>query len=109
MARSNHSRPWRLALFVAISVAAAGCELIVDFDRTKIDAGGGDGSLPDVTTQDVTPPQDVVTDNVTSDVANDVQQPDAGDAAADSAGDAADDVVDAAAADGDAASDGPVE
>jgi len=105
MARSNHSRPRRLAWLVALAVAAAGCELIVDFDRTKIDAGGGDGSLPDVTTQDVTPPQDVVT----SDVANDVQQPDAGDAAADSAGDAADDVVDAAAADGDAASDGPVE
>jgi hypothetical protein len=105
MARSTR-RSQRLAWLVLLAVGAAGCELIVDFDRTKIDGGGGDGSVADVTTQDVTT-QDVVADNVTSDVANDVQQSDAGDAAADAA-DAAIDVVDAAV-DADDASDGATE
>jgi hypothetical protein len=80
--RRSGVRKGRFAAFVALAMLAAGCELIVDFDRTKIDGGGGDGSLPDVTTQDVT--QDVPTQDVVNDTTNDVtQQPDASDGGGD--------------------------
>lgn len=40
------------ALSSALALAAAGCELAVDFDRTKIDAGSVDGSIADVVSID---------------------------------------------------------
>jgi hypothetical protein len=47
---------WSLVAAAAACVAVAtssGCELLVDFDRSKIDAGGGEGGVgPDATTQD---------------------------------------------------------
>lgn len=104
MALFDKRRPSRVALLVALAAGAAGCELIVDFDRTKIDGGGGDGAVvPDVTTQDVT-------QDVTGDVTGDVQQTsDAGDAGADVAADAAADASDGALDDGADASDGATE
>ena len=72
----------------ALSVTATGCELITDFDRTKIDAGtvdatvgGGEGGTGD--------------DGSTADVTNDTTGDDASDGAADTA--PGDDASDAAA------------
>ncbi len=74
----------KVALGLALAMGVAGCELIVDFDRTKIDAGAGDGSvLPDVSTQDA-PAKDVAAD-VPGDVGSDVVVSDAGDAGSDGA------------------------
>jgi hypothetical protein len=51
-----------LLVTMMLATAIAGCELIVDFDRTKIDGGGIDGSTTDVATDtqtmDVQPPKD---------------------------------------------------
>ncbi len=85
----------KLLVVFSLAMGAAGCELIVDFDRTKIDAGGGDGSLPpDVTTQDA-PAQDVGADAP-------------GDAGGDAVSDASD-ASDGAMNDGADASDGASE
>lgn len=65
--------------FVAIALAVAslaGCELLVDFDRTKIDGGSLDGTTPDATndtTSDTTQP------DVSNDTGNDVTVNDASD------------------------------
>lgn len=60
---------------LSLTLAAAGCQLIVDFDRTKIDAGAVDASF------DIAKP-----DNVVADTGNDVTpQPDSGNDASDGA------------------------
>lgn len=59
---------------LSLAMAAAGCQLIVDFDRTKIDAGAVDASF------DVAKP-----DNSVPDTGNDVTQPDSGKDASDGA------------------------
>ncbi len=71
------SRRHKIMLAIlGLSLGAAGCELLVDFDRTKIDGGGLDGS-PDVTvdvqqndqkTNDS--PNDVVDDTTTTDASD---------------------------------------
>ncbi len=78
---------------LSLAMAAAGCQLIVDFDRTKIDAGAvdasfdvakPDNSVPD-TGNDVTPQPDSgkdASDGAVSD-ASDASTSDASDAAAD--------------------------
>jgi hypothetical protein len=55
----------RVLVLVALSMAVGGCELLVEFDRTKIDGGSLDGSFTDV-------PQNDVTTDTTNDVVNDV-------------------------------------
>ncbi|HSQ66643.1 MAG TPA: hypothetical protein VLM85_25655 [Polyangiaceae bacterium] len=84
-----------LALFALGAFALGGCELIAEFDRSKIDAGSLDGSFPDVSQPDVSQP--------------DVNQPDApadtGTDAGSDAADAAADVVDAGSDAADAAAD----
>ena len=79
-------------LFGLLVLGAAGCELLVDFDRTKIDAGPLDGTVGDVVTPDVT--QDTNVKDVVNDVTPDVTTTDASDA-----GDASQDVTDASTAD----------
>jgi hypothetical protein len=44
----------RAVVVVALAALVAGCELALDFDRTKIDGGGIDASLGDVTLADQT-------------------------------------------------------
>ncbi|HEY1955767.1 MAG TPA: hypothetical protein VGH28_09140 [Polyangiaceae bacterium] len=89
-------KPSKLPLMVigVLVLGVAGCELLVDFDRTKIDAGPLDGTV-DVTNNDVT--QDNNTQDVVNDVKNDVITPsDAGDAGDTGVTDASDgSVVDA--------------
>lgn len=86
----------------ALVLGMAGCELLVDFDRTKIDAGPLDGTTTDVTSNDVTVDQS--THDVVSESFEDVTTTDAGDGGGDSATDAPADVTDAATAD-----DGPAD
>jgi hypothetical protein len=55
MSRHNMNIPKGLFLLAVVSTAALGCELIVDFDRTKIpveqtEAGPTDGSVVDTGT-----------------------------------------------------------
>jgi hypothetical protein len=75
-----------LMVTTVLVVGAAGCELISDFDRTKIPGGGFDGSV-DAPGLDVTP---LPTPDVVQDVAND------------SPAEAASDASDGGATDGDA-------
>ncbi len=101
-----------VALSCALVLAAAGCELAVDFDRTKIDAGSIDASIADVVATDSPTPRDSGPDvavdappdapidaplDALGDVTTDANTPDvdAGtDAAADAAADAPDDADD---------------
>jgi hypothetical protein len=66
-------------------MSAAGCELLVDFDRTKIDGGSLDGT-----------PNDVVGNDVVNDVVNDVNPGDGGNDATDGS---TSDVTDSSTAD----------
>ena len=75
----------RIILVAAVGTLALGCELIVDFDRTKIPVEGTDAATSDSSI----------------DASIDTSQPDtsvadAADGAADGGGDAADDAADAA-------------
>jgi hypothetical protein len=102
---NKHARlvPLFLALGAA-SVASAGCEIIADFDRTKIDAGEvpSDATTPDVGVVDAHPQGDTAVPDAPEDSgdAADGATPD-GDAGAADAADAADtsvpDTSDAAA------------
>jgi hypothetical protein len=86
----NRNKLYLAALGMMIA-SAAGCELLVDFDRTKIDGGSLDGTAGDVVNE-------VSTNDVVNDTKNDVTQTDASDA-----GDASDgttsDVTDSSTAD----------
>lgn len=100
------------ALSCALVLAAAGCELAVDFDRTKIDAGSIDASIADVvaidspstTTRDSGPdvavdaPTDAPIDaplDTLADVTTDANTPDVEvEAGTDAAADAPDDADD---------------
>ena len=107
-----------VAVFALGAFALGGCELIAEFDRSKIDAGSLDGSFPDVSQLDVSQP-DVNQPDAPADTGADVADTgaDVADTGADvadtgttDAADAAPDVVDAgvdAASDasGDAAAD----
>ena len=97
----------RALAFVALGTfALGGCELIAEFDRSKIDGGGLDSSFPDAPTQDVQ--QDAPGADTGADAAPDAADAasDAADAAADTgsdaAVDAAGDASDASTADADA-------
>lgn len=92
-------------LFAFAGLAIAGCELIVDFDRTKIDAGAGDATVSDAPADITPPPVDSGQDaadagkDAVGDAPVDVAQDTGSDASGDDAGgsDAGDDASDAAA------------
>lgn len=88
----------RLLLLVAsLGVAfLAGCELIVDFDRTKIPAEAVDSSVPPRDSSTDTSAPDAGSD-ATADATPDATTPDASpDAASDASSDASGDAADAA-------------
>ena len=92
----------RVLAFLALGTfALAGCELIAEFDRSKIDGGGLDSSFPDAPTQDVQ--QDSPVADTGADTGADAPADaadagsDAGDAALDAAADASDAAGDASA------------
>ena len=60
----------RAVVVVALAVGAVGCELALDFDRTKIDGGGVDASFGDVPAIDQNVP-DVPTDTPAGDSGSD--------------------------------------
>lgn len=84
------------AVGIVLVMAAAGCELIVDFDRTKIPGGGTDASV-DQGTLDGQTGTDAQVD-VTTDAPKDSATEGGGDAATDGT---TNDAGDAAAADAD--------
>ncbi len=89
----------RLTAVVALAlIGAAGCELAVDFDRTKIDAGAIDASIPEGG-GDTTIPLDGNNEAAVDagNDAEDAQQNDTGSDADDGGADAEDDAADAAA------------
>ena len=102
---SRKANKLQLMVIGALVLGVAGCELLVDFDRTKIDGGPLDGTT-DVTPQpdgskDVNT-QDVNTQDVVNDVKNDVTTSDAGDAGVSDAADSGTaDANDGATADAD--------
>jgi hypothetical protein len=55
----------KFIVLFGLALVGTGCELLVEFDRTLIDAGA-DGSTVDVTTQDQS------TNDVSNDISNDV-------------------------------------
>ena len=65
----------RLGVMAAVGIllAAGGCELIVEFDRTKIDAGELDGETFDVF-EEPEPMMDVVTTDVVTESSTDAGQ-----------------------------------
>jgi hypothetical protein len=84
-----------LLLAASLGVAfLAGCELIVDFDRTKIPAEAVDSSVPPRDSSTDTAAPDATTDataDATPDATPDATTPDAApDASSDASGDAAD-------------------
>jgi hypothetical protein len=85
---------------LVVAAATAGCELIVDFDRTKIDAGATDATVSDVTNPPIDAPVDSPVDagkDSPADAPADVKVDTGTDAGTDAsdAGDAADDAADA--------------
>jgi len=96
------------ALFLLLGVGAVGCELALDFDRTKIDGGAIDASFGDTATFDqVSPPADGTTDGGTdapiaetgSDTGTDTGSDTGTDTGTDGGTDAGQDAADAADAD----------
>ena len=89
------------ALFLAIPLGVAllaGCELIVDFDRTRIPADATDSSVAPKDAQTDTSVPDAATDATTADATTDATTDagsDASDAAASDASDASSDAADA--------------
>ncbi len=75
-------RTTRVLTVLLLGVAVGGCELVVDFDRSKIDAGGVDGSFVDAPTSDVANDNNVNPDSGGNDGGSD--------GATDAGGDAAD-------------------
>jgi hypothetical protein len=72
-------------LTITAGVFAAGCELIVDFDRTKIPVEVNEASIPDVNVPDTTSPTEAGSDagDASDGSSSDDDAGDAGDADAD--------------------------
>ena len=82
------------AVVTSTLVGAVGCELAVDFDRTKIDAGAVDASISEGGADSTLPPDANATD-ANTDAGVDAPATDAGVDADDGAVDADDGAVDA--------------
>jgi hypothetical protein len=94
----NRALLFRRSLVVAASLrvlAIAGCELVVDFDRSKIDAGSIDAAVADVTIDQTTPGDGAAeaAPDGAPDAAPDSEADGAPDVATDSPADAPDDVA----------------
>ncbi len=109
MRAMKRPKPWTLVSAGVLGMGLAACELALDFDRTKIDAGGIDASFGDAVRTDQTAPSNdapVDTANDAVDAPADASPEDASaDALTDSASDASFDSGLDASADADAGAD----